>query len=119
MGARPEEYARAAPYMSYIHVDEFRGPRQLAEYLLELDRDDAKYNQYFQWKGTGEFINTRFFCRVCALMHNTQVCTHRYDLGQLVLILIISVSWFSSSLSRSVVGSHHYYLGHHLNDFKS
>ena len=70
------------------------------------------------FQGTGEFINTRFFCRVCALMHNTQVCTHQYDIGQLVLILIISVSWFSSSLSRSV-GSHHHYLGHHLNDFKS
>ena len=78
------------------------------------------YSYSYSWcfQGTGEFINTRFFCRVCALMHNTQVCTHQYDLGQLVLILIISVSWFSSSLSRSV-GSPHHYLGHHLNDFKS
>ena len=48
MGARPEDYAKVAPYNSFIHVDQFRGPRQLAEYLLELDRDDEKYNQYFQ-----------------------------------------------------------------------
>ena len=48
MGARPEDYAKVAPYNSFIHVDQFRGPRQLAEYLLELDRDDQKYNQYFQ-----------------------------------------------------------------------
>ena len=39
--------------------------------------------------------------------------THRF-----VLINMILVSWFSSSSSRSV-GSHHHYLGHHLNDFKS
>ena len=48
MGARPEDYARLAPYKSFIHVDEFDGPEQLAEYLLELDRDDKKYNEYFQ-----------------------------------------------------------------------
>ena len=48
MGARPEDYARAAPYKSYIHVDQFSGPRDLAEFLLELDKDDQKYNQYFQ-----------------------------------------------------------------------
>ena len=48
MGARPADYEKAAPYKSYIHVDQFKGPRELAEYLVELDRDDQKYNQYFQ-----------------------------------------------------------------------
>lgn len=72
MGASPEEYTRQAPQHSFIHVDQFKGPRELAEYLLELDRDEDKYNEYFQWKGTGEFINTRFFCRVCALLHDTE-----------------------------------------------
>ena len=48
MGARPEDYARAAPYKSYIHVDQFSSPRDLAQFLLELDKDDQKYNQYFQ-----------------------------------------------------------------------
>ena len=38
--------------------------------------------------------------------------THRF------VLIMISVSWFSSSLSWSVA-SHHHYLGHHLNDFKS
>ena len=51
------------------------------------------YSYSYSWcfQGTGEFINTRFFCRVCALMHNTQVYPHYHDLGQLVLILIIIV----------------------------
>nr|CAD7441845.1 unnamed protein product [Timema bartmani]CAD7461304.1 unnamed protein product [Timema tahoe] len=69
MGARPEDYARSAPKHSYIHVDEFESPKHLAEYLHQLDRDDDLYNNYFRWKGTGEFINTYFFCRMCALLH--------------------------------------------------
>ena len=139
---------------NWNNQDEFAGPKELADYLLKLDKDDEAYNQYFKWKvrrlsstlmlcvelrrpsywltweplseslwcwqktkdigvikrtwdcislwpmlfpgysysfsyswcfqGTGEFINTRFFCRVCALMHNTQVCIHQHHLGQLV-----------------------------------
>jgi len=72
MGARPEDYARAAPHKSFIHVDHFNGPKELAAYLHELDKDDDKYNEYFQWKGTGEFVNTKFFCRVCTMLHHSQ-----------------------------------------------
>lgn len=70
MGARPEEYAQSAPKHSYIHVDEFKSPKELAEYLHKLDKDDDLYNSYFKWKGTGEFINTHFFCRLCAMLHD-------------------------------------------------
>ncbi|XP_046971901.1 glycoprotein 3-alpha-L-fucosyltransferase A-like [Vanessa cardui] len=69
MGARPPEYAAVAPHNSYIHVEEFAGPEELAAYLRRLDEDDTLYNSYFKWKGTGEFINTYFFCRVCAMVH--------------------------------------------------
>ena len=48
MGASEEEYRRAAPHNSFIHVDQFRGPEQLAEHLHMLDRDEEKYNQYFK-----------------------------------------------------------------------
>ena len=30
MGARPEDYARLAPPHSYIHVDDFESPKELA-----------------------------------------------------------------------------------------
>lgn len=58
MGARPEDYESSAPFNSYIHVDEFGSPAELAEYLKLLDTNDELYNSYFKWKGTGEFINT-------------------------------------------------------------
>ena len=48
MGARPEDYKRVAPDFSYIHVEDFSGPEELAKYLHQLDQDDEKYNQYFQ-----------------------------------------------------------------------
>ncbi|XP_011496319.1 PREDICTED: glycoprotein 3-alpha-L-fucosyltransferase A [Ceratosolen solmsi marchali] len=72
MGAHPTDYARSAPYRSYIHVDEFESPRELAQYLHRLDADDELYNSYFKWKGTGEFINTYFWCRVCSMLHDDQ-----------------------------------------------
>ncbi|GFR99380.1 glycoprotein 3-alpha-L-fucosyltransferase A, partial [Elysia marginata] len=71
MGAAPEDYARAAPPHSFIHVDDFESPKGLAEYLDVLDKNDALYNEYFRWKGTGDLINTFFWCRVCALAHDT------------------------------------------------
>ena len=48
MGARLEEYEAVAPHNSFIHVDQFKGPRELAEYLDQLDQDDDLYNEYFQ-----------------------------------------------------------------------
>ncbi|KAK8784725.1 hypothetical protein V5799_008909 [Amblyomma americanum] len=69
MGASREEYRAAAPHHSYIHVEDFRSPKELAEYLLLLSRNRTLYNEYFRWKGTGEFVNTYFWCRLCALLH--------------------------------------------------
>lgn len=69
MGAPREDYLAAAPYRSYIHVDDFASPKHLAEYLLLLRQNRTLYNEYFLWKGTGEFINTHFWCRLCAMLH--------------------------------------------------
>ena len=72
MGARKQDYLRVAPEKSFIHVDDFQGPKELAEYLTKLDQDDALYQEYFRWKGTGEFINTKFFCRLCSMLHDNK-----------------------------------------------
>jgi glycoprotein 3-alpha-L-fucosyltransferase len=69
MGAHPEDYRRSAPPNSYIHVDDFASPRDLAEYLHKLDTNDNLYNEYFRWKGTGEFIDTKFWCRLCNMVN--------------------------------------------------
>lgn len=72
MGGSREDYRRAAPPNSFIHVDDFASPAELAKYLRYLDGNDEAYNRYFDWKHprmTGEFINTFFWCRLCALLH--------------------------------------------------
>lgn len=78
MGARPEDYEKSSPLKSYIHVDEFATPRELAAYLHRLDADDDLYNEYFRWKGTGEFVNTYFFCRLCALLNDPEMPRKNY-----------------------------------------
>ena len=50
MGARPQDYDRASPYKSYIHVDDFDGPKELAEFLKKVEENDDLYNDYFRWK---------------------------------------------------------------------
>ncbi len=41
MGARPQDYAKVARRKSFIHVDEFDSPKQLASYLHKLDKNDT------------------------------------------------------------------------------
>ena len=70
MGGRKEDYEAVAPPHSFIHVDDFTSPKALADYLLKLDENEDLYNAYFNWKNTGSFINTKFWCRMCAMMHD-------------------------------------------------
>ena len=35
----------------------------------------------FRWKGTGEFINTYFLCRLCALVHDDTHVQHYEDIN--------------------------------------
>ncbi|KAF7991003.1 hypothetical protein HCN44_000808 [Aphidius gifuensis] len=82
MGARQEDYEKSAPYKSYIHVDEFTSAKELATWLHHLDQDDDLYNSYFKWKGTGEFINTYFWCRLCAMIHDHYPSKYYNDINE-------------------------------------
>ncbi|CAL4102074.1 unnamed protein product, partial [Meganyctiphanes norvegica] len=81
MGAHPDDYRRAAPEKSYIHVDDFESPKDLAAFLHMLDKNDDLYNEYFRWKGTGEFINTYFMCRLCSMLHDEGHQQHYEDIN--------------------------------------
>ena len=69
MGARPEDYAALAPTGSYIDVRSFSGPQELAEYLKLLASDRKLYNKYFEWKKTWSLIDTKYWCRLCMMLH--------------------------------------------------
>lgn len=68
MGAHPDEYTSLAPPQSFIHVNQFKSVEQLANYLNLLDSNDHLYNSYFKWKGTGDFADTKFMCRICSML---------------------------------------------------
>jgi glycoprotein 3-alpha-L-fucosyltransferase len=72
MGAPRENYESFnLPKKSFIHVDDFSSPEELAKYLLFLDKDDEAYGQYFRWGSDQvgvEFLED-FFCRTCALLY--------------------------------------------------
>jgi hypothetical protein len=70
MGPSKKDYERVAPPNSFVHVKDFPGPKELAQYLIQLDKNDNEYNKYFAWKGSGSFIDTKFWCRLCAIANN-------------------------------------------------
>ncbi|TMS36778.1 hypothetical protein L596_003862 [Steinernema carpocapsae] len=68
MGAPLEFYESVAPPHSFIHVDQFRSPKELAQYLQYLDSNEEAYNDYFKWQRYGEFVDTKFWCRLCSIL---------------------------------------------------
>eukprot|EP00914_Ancora_sagittata_P000822 GHVO01002208.1.p1 GENE.GHVO01002208.1~~GHVO01002208.1.p1 ORF type:complete len:299 (+),score=24.45 GHVO01002208.1:31-897(+) len=69
LGAHKEDYLAAAPPKSFIHIEDFSSVSDLADHLKELDHNDDQYNEYLRWRGSGSFINTKFWCRLCTLLH--------------------------------------------------
>ena len=43
-------YARDLPPNSYIDIKDFNTPKDLANYLYILDKNNTMYNSYFHWK---------------------------------------------------------------------
>ena len=50
------DYSAIAPPHSYINAMDYT-PKQLAQYLLELDRNDTLYASYFWWKPHYRVLN--------------------------------------------------------------
>ncbi|XP_071149305.1 glycoprotein 3-alpha-L-fucosyltransferase A-like [Mytilus edulis] len=69
LGVSRAEIKAAAPPGSYIHVEDFDSPKQLADYLHRIDKDDNLFNEYFRWKRYGKMTNTKTWCRLCSMLH--------------------------------------------------
>eukprot|EP00095_Tigriopus_kingsejongensis_P010176 maker-scaffold105_size367834-snap-gene-0.9 protein:Tk10176 transcript:maker-scaffold105_size367834-snap-gene-0.9-mRNA-1 annotation:"hypothetical protein DAPPUDRAFT_313010" len=69
-------YSQIAPPHSVIDVRDYPNPQDLADYLLELDDDSAKYLEYFWWKeyylpvipNQGWKVG---FCHLCQRLHES------------------------------------------------
>ena len=73
-GGRKAVYEKLAPPNSFIHVSDFDSTNELANYLIELSKDDNKYSKYFQWRQYGHVktnyppLSPDLFCDTIPLM---------------------------------------------------
>ena len=73
------DYTTIAPPHSYINALDYT-PKQLAEYLMELDRNDTLYAEYFWWKPHYRIrnlydTNRQAFCDLCEALHTSPIQT--------------------------------------------
>ncbi len=68
------DYTQYAPPHSYIHVADFRSPKELTDYLHLLASNEALYNKYFDWKKDWEMINNPLngWCDLCAKLNDPE-----------------------------------------------
>ena len=74
------DYTQYAPSNSYINVADFKSPKDLAEYLLLLSKNDALYNKYFDWKKDYEVIKRPLngWCDLCAKLNDPTLASKSY-----------------------------------------
>lgn len=80
MGASKKSYRKLLPPKSYIDVDDFARPADLAEYLLYINKTD-QFHTFYEWMNDFEVLNEHgyfqtesfHYCRACeALNYNVK-----------------------------------------------
>ena len=49
-GISERDYAKFLPPNSYINIEDFSNPADLADYLRFLEKNVTEYNKYHQWR---------------------------------------------------------------------
>jgi len=82
MGAQENDYQRIAPKQSYIHINQYKTPEDLAKYLNDLIKYPDKYLTYHQWRehteieliNPGRWMN--LLCPLCQMAYETRLSSH-------------------------------------------
>ncbi|ELT99292.1 hypothetical protein CAPTEDRAFT_36020, partial [Capitella teleta] len=59
---------QVAPPGSYIHVEDFDSPEELARHLRNVSQDQALYQSYFKWRKTHVLV-ADYFCDLCSRLY--------------------------------------------------
>ncbi|OCT66235.1 3-galactosyl-N-acetylglucosaminide 4-alpha-L-fucosyltransferase FUT3 [Xenopus laevis] len=72
LGTSRKNYERFIPGDAFIHVDDFSSAKELADFLLQLDKDDDRYRKYFHWRHQHRVILSgdwaAWFCKACRVL---------------------------------------------------
>jgi len=80
-GKSQRDYKRLLPPKSYINVEDFESPKDLADFLKFLDKNATEYNKYHEWKKDYQALQEHgyfgtqasHYCRLCeALNYNSK-----------------------------------------------
>lgn len=72
-GLTSHDYAKIAPPKSYLHVDDYQNPEDLARKLEELAGNPAEYESYFWWRNYYELnpdVRKSAQCHLCEILNN-------------------------------------------------
>ncbi|CAM1331782.1 FUT7 (predicted) [Pycnogonum litorale] len=95
------DYKRLLPPNSYIDVGHFKTAKELAEYLLFLDKNDYLYMRYFDWMLKGRWVDDRrLWCTLCEKLTNRR---H----GEVKMYKDIYEWYYNDSTCIKVDGAHH------------
>ncbi|KAK4022252.1 hypothetical protein OUZ56_007731 [Daphnia magna] len=70
-----DHHEKIAPRHSFINVANFEHIKNLADYMIFLDKNDTLYNEYFWWKSHFEVRNSqqdfnKGMCHLCSALHD-------------------------------------------------
>ncbi|XP_026767531.3 4-galactosyl-N-acetylglucosaminide 3-alpha-L-fucosyltransferase 9-like [Pangasianodon hypophthalmus] len=76
LGPPRDNYEEYIPADSFIHVDDFKSPQELAKHLTFLDQNQEVYEQYFTWRKhftvKGAPFGLEHACRSCDHIRNNK-----------------------------------------------
>ena len=73
-------YSELLPPKSYIDVQDYTSPKELADYLKMLNKNDTLYNEYLQWKGRYDIVeHPSRACNVCEYLNKADGVQKTYD----------------------------------------
>ncbi|XP_066915927.1 4-galactosyl-N-acetylglucosaminide 3-alpha-L-fucosyltransferase FUT6-like [Clytia hemisphaerica] len=69
---------------SFIDVFDFKSPKHLMDYILEIDYDDTLFNSYFDWRNKYEFFSEDWECHkavndICTKMNTDEFLNNDFS----------------------------------------
>ncbi|XP_037089768.1 alpha-(1,3)-fucosyltransferase C-like [Pollicipes pollicipes] len=82
LGPSRANYERVAPPGSFLHIDDFAGPQQLAEHLNYLISNSTAYRELFRWREHFHVAGSAGWCELCRYLHEPHAPQYYADIGQ-------------------------------------